>query len=134
MAKPTVWRMVTQKLQCILLFKGTDFSKWQELGRKDFNHFLPYSVLFQVLNIIWSSLCPPSFPFVMWGWCQNYMPAFLSLPWLQEQLSPYGRDQEMPCLLVNSYYLQVIYEEHSSLHHFSSGHIQRISLFENQST
>ena len=33
MAKPSVWRMVTQKLQSIPLFKGTDFPKLQELGK-----------------------------------------------------------------------------------------------------
>ena len=49
-------------------FQGHRFPQIARV-RKDFSCFLPYSVLFQVLSIIWSSLCPPFSSFVMWGWC-----------------------------------------------------------------
>lgn len=92
--------MVIQNLQCILLFKGTDFCKLQQLEKKTSIIFIPYCLKCKTsFDPVYASFPAPQ--------CveQHYIPGLISLPWLQKQLSPYGGDQKMPCLLVNNVFI-----------------------------
>ena len=124
--------MVTQKLQSILHFKGTDFSKLQELGKTSiFPICIVSSVKYHLVQSTPSIffLCDVGVVVELYARFHFTVLATEAAVTLWERLGN-ALFISYPLLLLSTSYLYRTFKSSP----FSSGSIQRISLLENQLT